>query len=249
MKLISIITPTHNRGKNYLSQLIQSVAKQAEVGFKHEHIIVDNKSTDNTRKLVRALAKKDPRIKYIYNPRNLGAADALNVGFQKSKGEFIVPADDDDLLPPQSLQSRFDFFQQNPKAKWAYGHLLYIDDTNRLIDGPREMDMRRSSIKNLVHGLLYKYFIPGGTVTVRRECIKKIGGWNPDLMTQDYDLSLRLAEAGYIPHEIGNYLYFYRKHPQQSHKLQIQKGVYAKERAYYLDKYKITEEQLKNLAK
>lgn len=249
MKLISIITPTHNRAKDYLLQTIQSVAAQAKGDFTHEHIIVDNKSTDGTKKLVQALAKKDSRIKYVYNPKNLGAADALNLGFSKSKGDFIVPLDDDDILPPQSLLSRYSFFQMNPKAKWTYGHLVYIDETNRLVDGPREMNMVRSKIKNLVYSILYKNFIPNGTVTLRRECVQKIKGWNPDLKTQDYDLSLRLAAAGYTPHEIPDYLCFYRKHGKQSHKQQINDGTYVKEREYYLRKYQITEERLKNLAK
>lgn len=249
MKLISVLTPTHNRGKDYLIQTIQSVADQVEKGFTHEHIIVDNKSTDQTRKLVQALSKKDKRIKYIYNSKNLGAADALNLGFKKSKGELIVPLDDDDILPPQSLQSRFDFFQKNPKVNWTYGHLLYIDEENRIFPGPMEMDVHRPKIKNLVYSILYKNFIPNGTITVRRNCIKKVGGWDEKLKTQDYDLSLRLAAAGFIPLEIENYLCLYRKHSKQSHKKQIESGIYIKERLFYLTKYKITEATLKNLAK
>jgi len=245
--LLSILTPTHNRGTKFLIQAIESVSRQREDGFTHEHIIVDNKSTDDTRKLVQAMAKKDKRIKYVYNPRNLGAADALNVAFKKSKGQLIVPMDDDDLLPRSSLQFRYNFFKQNPKVKWAYGHIAYIDEDNRLFENLAELGPKPMVKNNFLYSLLVKNFTPGGSITFRRECVKKVGGWNPDLLTQDYDMNLKLAAAGFIPHKMDSYLYYYRQHPKQAHREQIKAGIYAKERAHYLKLYKVTEEFLKKL--
>lgn len=247
MKLISILTPTHNRSKDYLIQTIESVQNQLEDGFTHEHIIVDNKSTDGTKKLVQAMAKKDKRIKYIYNPRNLGAADALNIAFKKSRGELIVPVDDDDLLPRSGLQFRYNFFKNNPKVKWAYGHIAYIDDKNRLMKNLAELSPTPVFKKNYLYSLLLKNFIPGGSVSFKRECIKKVCGWNPELVTQDFDLTLKLAHAGYIPHKMDSYLYYYRRHPKQAHKEQIKAGIYAKEWKHYLKLYNVTEEFLHKL--
>lgn len=242
--LISVLTPTHNRGKDFLAQTIESVANQFESGFKHEHIIIDNKSTDSTKKIVQKYVKRDKRIKYIYNPRNLGPADALNLGFKKSKGDLIVPVDDDDLLPRNSLQFRFDFFRNNPKVKWAYGHIVYIDQENRLWKDLLEYRTSGTKHRDYLRALLARNFIPGGSVTFKRECIKKVGGWNPQLKTQDFDISLKLAAAKYIPHKMDSYLYYYRLHPQQEHTRHIKEGIYKEERQYYLNLYNITEQSL-----
>jgi len=247
MKLISVITPTHNRSQTYLIECVKSIANQSEKGFTHEHIIVDNKSTDKTKEIIQALAKNDPRIKYVYNPRNMGAADALNVGLKKAKGSLIVPLDDDDLLPSHSLQWRFNYFKNNPKTNWTYGRIRFIDQNGKLIKGLAEIDANPLKIKNLVHGLLIKNFILSGTVTVKRDCLIKIKGWNPKMKTQDYDISLRLAAAGFIPKKINKYLSLYRKHSEQSHKDQIKNGTYTKERAIYLKQFGITENFLSDL--
>jgi alpha-1,6-rhamnosyltransferase len=240
-KLFSVLTPTHNRAKNFLPKLIQSVMNQKEDGFSHEHIIVDNLSTDATEKIVREFAKKDKRIKYIKNSRNLGAADALNVAFKKSKGDFIIQADDDDLLPQSSLKHRFAYYKEHPKAKWTYSDLLFIDTEDRLYNGGWEYRTTYIKHKTMLLSLLARNFIPGGTATFKRECIKKAGGWNVELKTQDYDMSLKLAHAGFIPEKINSYLYFYRVHPAQSSKKQKKDETYARERQYYLDLYGVKE--------
>jgi len=193
------------------------------------------------------MAKKDKRIIYVHNPRNLGAADALNVGFKKSRGELIVSVDDDDMLPRSSLKFRYNFFKQNPKTKWAYGYIVYIDEKNKLWKDLWEYGVPFEFKKNFLYSLLLKNFIPGGSWTLRRECIEKVGGWNPDLKTQDYDMSLKLAAAKYIPVRMDSYLYYYRLHPKQAHTLQIKTGIYKQERAHYLNLYKVTEEFLRGL--
>jgi alpha-1,6-rhamnosyltransferase len=218
---------------------------QKRAGFDHEHIIVDNLSTDQTEKIVRRFARKDKRIKYVKNKRNIGAADALNLGFKNSKGEYVIQADDDDLLPQSSLLHRFAYFKQRPKAKWAYSDLLFIDADNRLYNGGWEYRTTYIPHKTVLLSLLARNFIPGGTATVKRECIEKVGGWNPDLKTQDYDLSLKLAHAGYVPEKINSYLYFYRVHPAQSSKIQQKNRTYAQERKYYLKLYGVNESQLR----
>src|SRR4051812_1692017 len=114
--LFSILTPTLNRANEFLPQTILSIQNQKEDGFSHEHIIVDNGSKDNTEKVVKAFAKKDKRIKYVKSKTNLGAAGGLNLALKNSSGEFVIPLDDDDMLPLSSLQFRYNFLKRNPKA-------------------------------------------------------------------------------------------------------------------------------------
>jgi glycosyltransferase involved in cell wall biosynthesis len=102
-----------------LAANIRSVQNQKEDNFIHEHIIVDNDSTDDTAEVVKKIARKDKRIIYIKNNRNLGPGDALNIAFKKSKGKLIVPLDDDDLLPRSSYALEIIFLK---KIRGLNGH-------------------------------------------------------------------------------------------------------------------------------
>lgn len=233
--LISIITPTHNRSA-FLRQNLESVQNQKQDGFDHEHIIVDNCSTDDTAAIVREFALKDPRIKYVFNPRNLGAADALNVGYAESTGDLVVPLDDDDFLPLSSLQFRHDYLAAHPEVDWTYGHSILVDEENRLLK-----DLRQYGSKNVGEGtdvekLRKRPFIPNGTVTIRRPCIKAVGGWNAEISTQDLDMWLKLAHHGFKLAYMQSYLCYYRVHKDQICKIHTQDGTYDREGAGYFSK-------------
>jgi teichuronic acid biosynthesis glycosyltransferase TuaG len=235
--IFSILTPTHNRAKDFLAATIKSVQKQKEDGFTHEHIIVDNDSTDNTAELVKEFAREDKRIIYIKNNRNFGPGDALNIAFKKSKGEFIVPLDDDDLLPRSSLQIRHDFFQKNKRAKWSYGFSLFIKSDDKLFEDLSEYSVFRPPEKNAFQSLLKRCFIPNGTVTIRRACVKLVGKWGEKWRSQDYDYWLRLAEKGIKPHLIKSYLCLYRVHPNRITEENKTSGGNPEEGEYYKKRF------------
>ncbi len=232
----SILTPTHNRAE-FLTANIRSIQNQKEEGFTHEHIIVDNNSTDDTAKIAKKFVREDKRIIYIKNNRNFGPGDALNIAFKKSKGKFIVPLDDDDLLPRSSLQIRYNFLKKNPRAQWTYGRSLFINKNNKLLENLGEYNIYRPQAKNAFQSLLKRCFVPNGTATIDRSCIKTVGGWGEKLRTQDYDLWLRLAEKKFKPYLIEGYLCLYRVHPGQLTKKSAADGGNPEERKYYSERF------------
>lgn len=101
--LVSIIIPTFNRAA-LLTETIDSVIAQT---YPHwECIIVDDGSSDNTRKIIEEYSKKDSRIQYHDRPEHLpkGANACRNYGFDISKGQYINWYDSDDLLHPEKLK-------------------------------------------------------------------------------------------------------------------------------------------------
>jgi hypothetical protein len=100
-----------------------------------------------------------------------------------------------------------------------------------------EFDVSYKKYSSWVRSLIEHCFVPNGTVTLKRECIKKVGGWSKEIKTQDYDMWLKLAAAKYVPHLIESYLCLYRIHEGQVSRAQQQDGTYTNERQYYLDKY------------
>ncbi len=107
--LVSIITPSYNTAQ-YIAKTIQSV--QAQTYTNWEMIIVDDCSTDHTDEVV-APFLSDPRIRYLKNPQNSGAAISRNFALREAKGKWIAFLDSDDLWSPEKLEKQINFMMEN----------------------------------------------------------------------------------------------------------------------------------------
>ena len=97
---ISIISPIYNRGK-YLLRFIKSIQNQ---NFKDiEIILVDDCSNDDTKLLIKQYQKEDQRIILIQNKKNKGTFASRNIGALKSKSQFVMLPDPDDILEKNCL--------------------------------------------------------------------------------------------------------------------------------------------------
>lgn len=121
--LVSIITPTYNCGR-FIAETIRSV--QAQTYTNWEMIIIDDCSTDNTRKVVEQFAN-DSRIKYHCLERNSGASVARNTGLKLAKGRWIAFLDSDDLWLPEKLERQIQFMTEQGYA-FTYHEYSEIDE-------------------------------------------------------------------------------------------------------------------------
>jgi glycosyltransferase involved in cell wall biosynthesis len=97
----SIIIPTYNRADE-LRETIQSIGKLNVVGD-WELLVVDNKSTDQTRVVVEAESASFPaQLRYLFEPEQ-GRYAALNTGIRAAKGSIIATTDDDARVEPDWL--------------------------------------------------------------------------------------------------------------------------------------------------
>jgi glycosyltransferase involved in cell wall biosynthesis len=101
---VSVIIPTYNRA-NLLPRAIKSVLNQTFQDF--ELIVVDDGSTDNTRKVVEEFQKGDSRVKYFYK-ENGGPGSARNFGLKNAKGNFVIFLDSDDMFLPYILEEEIE---------------------------------------------------------------------------------------------------------------------------------------------
>ncbi|WP_200886020.1 glycosyltransferase family 2 protein [Aeromonas caviae] len=102
-EVVSIIMPLYNSSK-YIEESILSVINQSFVFWCL--YIVDDCSTDNSLSLVQSLAEKDSRIKIINNSKNVGVAEARNIGIKMAMGKYIAFLDSDDQWSVNKLQSQ-----------------------------------------------------------------------------------------------------------------------------------------------
>jgi glycosyltransferase involved in cell wall biosynthesis len=120
--LISILMPVFN-GALYISEAIDSVLAQSYVNW--ELIIVDDGSTDGTGEIVNKYLGN--RVKYFYQ-ENKGVSNARNRCLNEANGEFICLLDSDDILPKESLESRFSLF--NNEVNFVDGKVDFVDENN-----------------------------------------------------------------------------------------------------------------------
>jgi glycosyltransferase involved in cell wall biosynthesis len=69
----------------------------------YEIVFVDDGSTDSTLELLKKLASKDKAIRIFSFRKNRGKAEALTVGFQMAKGDYIVTLDADLQDRPEEI--------------------------------------------------------------------------------------------------------------------------------------------------
>ena len=91
MKL-SIIIPCYNE-ENTIKVIVEKVLKFSL--YDKEIIIVDDCSTDQSRKIIKNLAEDTSIIKYFFLDKNLGKGAALNKGFKEANGDIILIQDAD----------------------------------------------------------------------------------------------------------------------------------------------------------
>jgi glycosyltransferase involved in cell wall biosynthesis len=115
MPNVSIITPTYNRA-HLLPRAWNSLRSQTEQNF--QWIIVDDGSSDNTRKVVDDF--NDQRIKYVYQS-NTGMHGARNRGEREIKAEFVIYLDsDDEFFDAGSLEDMLhEIKATRPEIAWV----------------------------------------------------------------------------------------------------------------------------------
>lgn len=125
MSSISVVTASYNAAP-LLAQAVRSVAAQSVPV--HQHIIVDDGSSDGTRELIEELGRAIPHLLYIRQNRS-GAAGARNAGIEAATGRYIAFLDSDDMWSPGKLEVQTDFMRESG-AVLSYGDYVAVRDTN-----------------------------------------------------------------------------------------------------------------------
>jgi glycosyltransferase involved in cell wall biosynthesis len=141
---ISVGMPVYNGGR-YLRLAIESVLAQSYGDF--ELIISDNASTDESEATCREYAASDPRIVYLRNATNIGAAGNYNQLFHRSRAPYFRWFNADDLSSPRLHQECLAALQAHPGASMAYGKTELID-SDGLVTGPYEdrLNLQQESV-------------------------------------------------------------------------------------------------------
>lgn len=125
MPEVSIGMPVFN-GERFLAEAIDSLLQQTFSDF--ELIISDNASTDRTREICGEYAQRDGRVRYVRQPKNLGATRNWNYVARAARGRFFKWASANDLCERHMLARCVDELRRNPGVVLCYGLTSFIDD-------------------------------------------------------------------------------------------------------------------------
>lgn len=118
-------------GARYMAETLDSILGQDVDGL--ELIISDNASTDATEEIARSYAARDPRVRYVRNERNLGAARNYNQLVDLAGGRYFKWAGYDDLLRPGYLRRCVEVLDAEPAVVIAYPRTDIIDGAGGLV--------------------------------------------------------------------------------------------------------------------
>jgi hypothetical protein len=171
---VSFVISTYNR-RAVLLETLDRVKSCGLPKSDFEILLVDNASPDDT---AAAVAESHPDIRLFPLHQNLGPC-AKNIAIPESRGQYIIFLDDDSFPQPPSIQKMIQHFERDP----SLGAAVF---TITLPDGSQEC----SAYPDV--------FIGCGT-GFRREALLQVGGLPTDFFMQaeEYDLSLRLLDAGW----------------------------------------------------
>ena len=125
---VSVIIPVYNGGRT-LARAITSACMQTIAAL--EIIVVDDGSTDGSRGIAKAFAKRDSRVVVIPCEENRGVSYARNVGLEHAQGEWIAPLDADDWMEPERLQTMVSA-ARTLEADVVFDNLLITDEKTGL---------------------------------------------------------------------------------------------------------------------
>ena len=122
---------TYNRSQ-YLRKSLRSVLQQAADDPLVEVLVSDNASTDETRALVEEQQKRYKNLRYHCNEKNVGAEGNIHKAIERSRGEYVIVAGDDDYLLNGALRVILDHIRKYRGA--AIFHLRREDVPRRVYE-------------------------------------------------------------------------------------------------------------------
>jgi len=177
--MISIIIPTYQHS-NTILETLESIFNQTYQDF--EVIIVNDGSTDDTKKKLEIANNKWPNRIKVINQEHQGANAARNRGFQESKGDFLFFCDADIVLKKNALEKMIETLKIHPEASYAYSSFKFGWKIFPL--WPFNAEKLKKIPYISINSLIRREHFPGFD-----ESLKKF---------QDWDLWLTMLERGHI---------------------------------------------------
>jgi glycosyltransferase involved in cell wall biosynthesis len=191
MPTVSICIPTYNGGP-YLAQTLDSVAAQTFADF--EVVLVDDGSTDDTLAIAERFVAGERRARLIRNAVRAGSsARNLQRCVAESRGEWIKPLQQDDLLSPDCLARMVNAGERGPLVFGLHDYAFSpdTDDTVRRfyeslptlgVELPTPFVPADEACAAFMRNPFINFIGSWSTSLIRRDCIEKYGPFHKTII-------------------------------------------------------------------
>jgi glycosyltransferase involved in cell wall biosynthesis len=172
----------------------------------NEVIVVNDCSPESDA--IEAVLREYPQVVYIRNDRNLGLAASRNVGVNAATGEIVSFLDADDELHPQKIELQLNVFSPEIAVSCKvrrFGKGIGRERTVRYRKKPCVNEITSSQ------AIVLRNHLTGASIMISRALLLSLGSYDERLRScEDFDLWLRLLDAGVKVRQIQLPLYLYR---------------------------------------
>lgn len=185
---VSVVMPTFNRAVE-LPRSIHSVLSQTVRDL--ELVIIDDASTDSTESVVASF--NDDRIRYEKLTKNVGGAEARNVGIRMARSDIVAFQDSDDEWTCLKLESLLNELESDEELGVVFSSYIQVWNT-----GCRLMPVGKYKFlqDHAYTSLLWQNHIGTPALMVKKKHLDEVGGFDPMMPRyQDWALALNLAQV------------------------------------------------------
>lgn len=201
--LISVALCTWN-GARWLRPQLDSILSQEDVRI--EVVALDDASSDDTLAILHEYTARDARIRVHANPENLGHLRSFEKCMAMCEGDFIAPADQDDIWLPRKLRTLLDAMDD---ADLAYCDSAYIDDQGMLSGRKISDDLTMHAGRDPLR-YLFQNTVSGHAALLRREILSDAIPF-PSMLFHDWWLAIRAAAGRGVVY-VDQALVHFRRH-------------------------------------
>jgi glycosyltransferase involved in cell wall biosynthesis len=208
--LVSILIPTFDR-PHYLAEAIDAALAQTYRNL--EVLVFDNGTMDETLGVAQQAVRRDPRVRFQRNERNLGMSGNFNALFDAARGEFVVAIGDDDSLLPEFVAKLA--AAMVPPVRVSFSNQYLIDANGRRLDERTEAHAERYGRDTLPAGVMqnadvasWQLSIPMSASLLHTADMRRLR-FREDMNTPDIEFFIRLAREGaafcFVPERLMEY--------------------------------------------
>jgi glycosyltransferase involved in cell wall biosynthesis len=205
--LVSVLLPVRNNEK-HLEGCVESLLSQSYKNI--EVIAVDDKSNDESFKILREIRKRDKRLKIYQNVKKYGFCLTLNRSLRRAKGQFIAVMEATDQALPTKFRKQVKFLLENEGISAVGTQCMFIDEKNRKI-GKSEFPQENQSIyASPLHGISVQFeTLLINKLTLPKDLLKFKSNSYPFIYN---DLVMKILTYGKIAN-LNEHLHLHRSHP------------------------------------
>jgi len=206
---ISVLLPVRD-AEEHLPACVASLESQTLGDF--EVLAVDDGSVDGTRRILEGWAGRDPRVRVLLQGRE-GLVAALEHARTSARGRYLARMDADDLAEPRRLERQLELMEGRPDVAGCGSGVAYFPAGEVKGGALRYQRWLNALVEpaQIERDLFVECPLAHPTFFLRSDAVAEVGGYREMGWPEDYDLVLRLWEAGGRFAKVPEVLLFWRE--------------------------------------